>query len=189
MKRTVLVAILLSTLIGFTAAAEEARVISARGLAQYRVAPGEDWADLVNGAIVPVGSDVSTGIGAAVVLDVNGSILQIASLSRVRVALVEQAATEDRGFVEMRYGRVSADVRRSSGRGTDFRVYTPISTAAVRGTEFVYDGQSLEVLHGDVAFINTAGQHHSVREGQLSRTYMSDPIQSVEATILEERYF
>lgn len=189
MKRTILFAAILSITFGLGVIAEEARVVSVDGLVQYRDTPGNQWSNLIGGSVIPVGAEISTGIGAAVVLDLDGSTLRVGSLSRVRVAELTRTAGETRNTVEMRYGRVQASVRRSSGRGTDFRVYTPISTAAVRGTEFVYDGQSLAVLHGDVAFINTAGQHHSVREGQVSRTYMSDPIESVEATILEDRYF
>lgn len=189
MKRTIVSVLILFVVLGAGATADEARVVSVRGLAQYRTAGGDKWTDLAQGVDVPVGAEISTGIGAAVVLDLRGSSVQVGALSRIRVAELAQSATAQRSVVDLRYGRVQAEVRRSVGRGTDFRVYTPISTAAVRGTEFIYDGQSLEVIHGDVAFLNTAEQHHSVRQGQVSRTYMSDPIESVEATILEERYF
>ncbi len=170
-------------------AADEARVLSVEGLAQYRTVSGGTWVDVVDGARIPEGSEISTGIGARVLLDVQGSTVTVQPLSRLTVSAMETDSETTRSYIGMRYGRLAADVRRSSGRGTDFRVFTPISTAAVRGTEFLYDGYTLEVLHGDVSLQNTANQHHSVREGQVSRAYQGDAIESVEATILEDRYF
>jgi hypothetical protein len=99
------------------------------------------------------------------------------------------APSEERAALSMPYGRINATVRRADNGGMDFRVFTPISTAAVRGTEFGYDGFTLSVTEGDVAFTNRIGQAHSVREGQLSRTWGVAPIESVEQTLQEALNF
>jgi hypothetical protein len=181
--------ILLAALVVTGVVFADARVTSVDGLAQFRAAGTPTWRDVSVGTEIPVGSEIATGIGGSAVLDLNGSTLRVGSLSRVTVAAVETTPAASRSIMHMRYGRVGADVRRSAERGTDFRIYTPISTAAVRGTEFTYDGYTLDVSHGDVALGNLAGQLHSVRAGQTSRAYRYDSIESVEATLLEERSF
>ena len=66
---------------------------------------------------------------------------------------------------------------------------TPVSTAAVRGTAFTYDGTNLIVQEGDVSFSNLIGQRHSVRRSQTSRTWQYTDIQSVEATMEDNLTF
>ena len=86
----------------------------------------------------------------------------------------------------MPFGKVNARVRSADDRRSDFRVVSPVSTASVRGTDFVYDGISLQVTEGDVAIENLIGQTHSVRAGQESRAYAHEPIVSVETYLAEE---
>ena len=86
----------------------------------------------------------------------------------------------------MPFGKVDARVRSADDRRSDFSVTSPVSTASVRGTDFVYDGISLQVTEGDVEIENLIGQTHSVRAGQESRAYANETIVSVETYLAEE---
>jgi hypothetical protein len=72
--------------------------------------------------------------------------------------------------LNLNVGRMSARVRSSDGRTQDFQVRSPVSTAAVRGTDFEFDGAELIVQEGEVAFMNNYGQQRRVRGGEKSST-------------------
>jgi hypothetical protein len=67
-------------------------------------------------------------------------------------------------------GDVQASVKNASGAPPDFQIRSPISTAAVRGTQFTFDGYTLVVHEGTVAFFNRMGQLIYVQHGQNSET-------------------
>lgn len=160
-----------------------------QGLVQYRTPGNDTWLQLTSGTALPEGSTLISGTDGRARLEAGNSTIDLAPLSRIVVRTIDVSPSAERTELSMPYGRVDARVRRARDRGMDFSVYTPISTAAVRGTEFVFDGRSLAVQKGDVALFNTLGQEHSVRAGQLSRVWADEPIQSVEATLAEELAF
>jgi hypothetical protein len=65
-------------------------------------------------------------------------------------------------------GKVKAEVKLAKNEKFDLR--GPVSTAAVRGTEFEFDGFTVKVTNGVVAFINTVGQSRGVAAGEDSST-------------------
>jgi hypothetical protein len=166
-----------------------ATVAESRGTVQYRLPDAVAWMPLTVGAVLPEGSVVVSGTSGRAVIDAGNTTIVVEPLSRITIETARVAPSEERAALSMPYGRINATVRRADNRGMDFRVFTPISTAAVRGTEFGYDGFALSVTEGDVAFTNRIGQAHSVREGQLSRTWGVAPIESVEQTLQEALNF
>ena len=167
-------------------ASAAAQVLTVEGNVQYRLPSEIQWQGLRAGLELPAGTVIVSGIGSVATVELGEARVSVTPLSRLEIASFERQAQQDETALRLPYGRLQASVRRSGNRGTQFRVESPVSTAAVRGTEFGYDGHSLSVLKGDVAFSNLVGQEHSVRAGQLSRTWGHDPIESVEGT-LEQR--
>lgn len=151
----------------------EATVQSVRGQVAIRAAGGS-WEPARVGMAIQQNTTVSTGFGSSAVLNLGRSVVEVGQLTRLTLEqLVEREGTVSTDvFVPV--GRVRANVRTAEGRSADFEVRTPLSTAAVRGTEFVYDGWSLEVTEGVVAFANTLGQTRTVAAGQISVTTGSD---------------
>lgn len=180
-KQILLVAV--GLLVFAAGAAASARVLGVGGSVQYRLPATGTWQTLQAGMELPAGTVIVSGASGVASLEIGNASVQVIPLSRLEVASFQRHADRDETQLRLPYGRLQASVRRSGNRGTQFSVETPVSTAAVRGTEFAYDGRSLEVLHGDVAFSNLFGQEHSVRAGQVSRTWGHDPIESVEATL------
>ncbi len=181
----ILVLIITITAYGFA----DMKVQQTEGVVQYRLPEGSQWEALSLGQVLPQGATVISGSNGAAVLGAGNATIEIDPLSRVVISTSQMSTQQENTELTMRYGRVRSQVRRSQNRGTNFSVFSPVSTAAVRGTDFVFSGQELTVYEGDVAFSNLVGQQHSVRAGQTSRTWKHSDIESVEAVMLRDLSF
>jgi hypothetical protein len=65
---------------------------------------------------------------------------------------------------------VNAEVKVAPGLRQEFTLKGPPATAAVRGTEFVFDGVTVTVVNGLVFFSNNQGQGRGVGAGEQSST-------------------
>jgi hypothetical protein len=128
---------------------------------------------------------VSTGFNASAVLAVGSSRVTVDPISFLELSELSETETTDSATLDLSFGRVRSRVRSAEQRRTDFEVRSPVSTATVKGTDYVYDGSLLTVFEGDVSLQNSIGQSHSVRAGQRSRAYGYETIQSVEAYFAE----
>lgn len=128
------------------------------------------WSKTEQGAELPGDCRISTGFNSSAVLLVNGETrVTLKALSRLTV---EEAAKQSDGTQNTRLylgsGRIRADVKKSQGRIHDFKVRTPVATAAVRGTSFDMASGRLDVTEGTVTF--TVGSYSfTVKRGQSSR--------------------
>ena len=166
MKRMML-AIGLGLLVIAFAAAQTATVSTFSGKVEFRIGNGA-WQPVSAGLQIPLNATISTGFGASASLNVAGSTIQVAQLTRLTVEeLADDGSTVSTGvFVPV--GRVRATVTTPANRSTDFQLRTAQSTAAVRGTEFETNGWQLSVSEGIVEFANLAGQSRSVGAQQIS---------------------
>lgn len=132
-------------------------------------APGEAWQKAEEGMSISKGYLISTGFKAEAVLNIGPSQLIVKQLTRMELSeLVEKEGTISTGL-NLRVGKIRAEVRTTEGLRQDFRLTSPVSTAAVRGTSFEFDGVNLKVFEGTVAFTNRRGQTRSVNMGEASR--------------------
>jgi hypothetical protein len=166
------------------AAAEQIQVLSVDGMVRIHAADGS-WTRAGEGDVLSSGMSVSTGFNASAVLAVGSSRVTVDPISFLELSELSQTETTDSATLDLSFGRVRSRVRSTDRRGTDFEVRSPVSTASVKGTDFVYDGSLLTVFEGDVSLQNSIGQSHSVRAGQRSRAYGYETIQSVEAYFAE----
>ena len=131
--------------------------------------PGGTWKKAAAGMKLQKGYYISTGFKSEAVLVLGDSQVVVKQLTRMELEeLVEKQGTVHTGL-NLRVGRVRAQVSSSKGLKQKFTLKSPISTAAVRGTEFEYDGRNLTVYKGTVAFTNPLGQGRLVRAGGASR--------------------
>ena len=131
--------------------------------------PGGTWKKAAAGMKLQKGYYISTGFKSEAVLVLGDSQVVVKQLTRMELEeLVEKQGTVHTGL-NLRVGRVRAQVSSSKGLKQKFTLKSPISTAAVRGTEFEYDGRNLTVYKGTVAFTNPLGQGRLVRAGGSSR--------------------
>lgn len=129
---------------------------------------GGSWEGARVGMKVSKGTYISTGFRSSAVIDFGTSVLLVKELTRLQLEeLIEKEGTvETRLF--LRVGRIKAEVKSVEGLKQVFKLRSPTTTAAVRGTEFEFDGVSVKVYDGNVLFINRVGQTRSVAAGEKS---------------------
>jgi len=163
------------TIFPFVLSAQISAVVSElRGRVEL-LPPGGSWIAATQGAVVDKGTTISTGFNSTAVLKMGLSTVTVQQLTRMRLdQLVEQQGKISTSFT-LPIGRVQASVKSASGAPQDFQIRSPISTAAVRGTQFSFNGYVLIVNEGTVAFFNRLGQLLYVQHGQNSETNGESP--------------
>jgi len=133
-------------------------------------ATGGDWQPVNAGMKLDTGASISTGFSSTALLDLGTSTLKVAPLTRMQlVELIARQGSVSTTLV-LKVGKVNAEVKTAQGLRQDFTLKGPQATAAVRGTEFEFDGVSVKVINGLVFFTNTQGQGRGVGAGEESST-------------------
>jgi hypothetical protein len=143
--------------------AQEAVIKEIVGTVEVK-APGEAaWVPAEQGQTVAQAAMVSTGFKSTALIAIGNSTLTVRPLTRL--SLSELAAAEDgeKVNVNLRVGRVRADVKPPDAGKIDFTVRSPTATASVRGTVFDFDGTNLRVDEGRVHI--TGGDRSGVYVG------------------------
>jgi len=133
--------------------------------------PGEQtWGPASAGMEVPIRATISTGFGGGAVLELGASTLTVRQLTRLRIDELSTQNKVTRTNLTMPVGRIRADVKSTAGTATDFKLRSPVSTAAVRGTGFETDGSLLSVFESIVAFLSESGISINVGAGETGVT-------------------
>jgi hypothetical protein len=148
----------------------QAEFSEVNGKVEIRSAAGGAWTPAQVGMTIDRNTMISTGFNASAALRMGGSTVQVEQLTRMVFEEIVEQSDSVQTRLNLNVGRMSAQVRSADGRAQDFQVRSPISTAAVRGTGFSFDGERLEVSEGSVAFVNNHGQRRPVSAGQRSTT-------------------
>ncbi|PIE04519.1 MAG: hypothetical protein CSA76_03845 [Spirochaetales bacterium] len=155
MKKLLL--IILLTAAAAAVFAGEAILISFSGTVEIQE-PGGEWKAAEAGQFVSSRSMISTGFGSRARLKAGGMMLQLQPLTRVSISSLVQKGNTASTQVSLQSGRVRASrppVTRAKRRSIDFRVSTPVATAAVRGTDFEMGANNRLVTNeGIVEFSN-----------------------------------
>lgn len=133
--------------------------------------PGEQaWLPATAGMEVPIRATISTGFGGGAILELGATTLTVRQLTRLRIDELSTQNKVTRTNLVMPVGRIRADVKSTAGTSTDFKLRSPVSTAAVRGTGFETDGASLSVFESVVAFLSESGISINVGAGETGAT-------------------
>ena len=132
--------------------------------------PGGAWRPAAVGTKLALGASISTGFSSTALLDLGTSTLRVAPLTRMQLQeLVARQGTVSTSLF-LTVGKVHAEVKKVEGLRQDFTLRGPQATAAVRGTEFDFDGLIVNVVNGVVHFSNSIGQYRDVPGGEGSST-------------------
>ncbi|MCK5735705.1 MAG: FecR domain-containing protein [Spirochaetaceae bacterium] len=159
-------------------------VTQATGKVELRLSGGS-WQSIAAGAQVPVNATISTGFGSRAVLEGGGAVIRVEPLTRMSVDELQtnaEGGTDTR--LALRTGRVRATVRSTQAGKTRFRVSSPVATAAVRGTEFSFNGYRVDVAKGTVA-VSSASTGRSVNIPQGAGTLVDE--NGIPKTLAEAR--
>lgn len=151
MKRAILIAMAVYALVASAYAGPTAILSGIKGKVEVKSAQGS-WAPATEGMTIGLSSTISTGYDSTATLTIEKSTIVVKPLTRLTLdKLLEKSAGSVSASTYLRVGSVQAKVKASvPGTPQDFKVQSPYSTASVRGTEFVFDGQRLTVLDGTV---------------------------------------
>jgi hypothetical protein len=129
-------------------------------------APQADWVPARVGMTVSRGTTISTGFNSRALLDLGSSVLNVRPLTRLRLEeLLEREGTVQTELY-LRVGKVRAEVKSIAGTEQNFTLRSPVSTAAVRGTKFEYNGFDVLVTEGNVVYLTLLGQGRSYSSGE-----------------------
>jgi hypothetical protein len=131
---------------------------------------GKNWTPAAPKMVLEQGTTISTGFGSRLVIDIGESRLTVSPLTRLSLEEIVKRDTLNTTSMTLKVGKVNASVKSAPGERSTFTVKGPVSTAAVRGTEFSYDGYTLTVSEGTVAFSNLLGQETPVGAGDGGST-------------------
>jgi hypothetical protein len=131
--------------------------------------PGEAWLPAAVGMELPLRATISTGFNSQAILEIGSSVLTLRALTRIRIDELQVRDDVAVTGLTMPVGRIRAEVRSTEGLSTDFRVRSPVSTAAVRGTGFDNDGSTLVCFDKAVNFENHAGIATQVSKGETGK--------------------
>lgn len=137
------------------------------GMVQLK-APGGAWVTAKPGAKIDLGTVISTGFNSTAVLDLGTAQLQVHPLTRMRLDELLRQGNHVTTSVFLTVGVVHAHVDRLPSLTQSFQLRSPVSTAAVRGTQFTFGGNWVATHEGVVEFLNSAGLGRDVTTGESS---------------------
>jgi hypothetical protein len=109
-----------------------------------------EWEAAEAGQVLERASLISTGFRSTALIRIGNSNITVRPLTRLSLEEIVAEAGGERVTLNLRAGRIRADVKPPVGGRTDFSVRSPIATASVRGTVFDFDGTRLSVVEGRV---------------------------------------
>jgi ferric-dicitrate binding protein FerR (iron transport regulator) len=128
----------------------QATIREISGTVEIKAPGAADWAPASRGQVVEQRALISTGFKSSVLLAIGNSTLSVQPLTRLSLEELVLAGNSEKVDVNLRAGRVRANVRPPAGGTTGFTVRSPTATASVRGTVFEFNGTELRVDEGRV---------------------------------------
>lgn len=150
MKRVSLIFVFL--FICLTALSASVKVVSFTGKVKVKYPGDRRWSRLSVGDSLPSKAVVSTGFNSKIVLDVGNATLDVLPLTRMTVSEVTESSDTISTSLFLQGGKIKADVSKVEGKIHDFKIKSPVATASVRGTSFLFAGNTLYVERGIVDF-------------------------------------
>jgi hypothetical protein len=147
--------------------------------------PGAAWAAAVKGMRIDKGMTISTGFNSSATLQLGDSIVLAKALTRLTLDELVRKENTIQTSLNLRVGKVRAEVKSSEGLAQDFKLKSPVSTAAVRGTTIEGDGENTVCINGTVSVSNAVGQARTIGGGEQTKVSGSDAPKAAEQTKAE----
>jgi hypothetical protein len=164
--------------------AQTATLVDFKGKVEL-MKPGAAWAAAVKGMRIDKGMTISTGFNSSATLQLGDSIVLAKALTRLTLDELVRKENTVQTSLNLRVGKVRAEVKSSQGLAQDFKLKSPVSTAAVRGTTIEGDGENTVCIIGTVSVSNAAGQARTIGGGEQTKVSGSDAPKAAEQTKAE----
>lgn len=153
--------------VSFTFSAD-AIIKSSTGKVEIQAKGASEWKAVNQGQKIETGTIISTGFNSNAVLGIGNSEIFIKPLTRISLDELMSKGDVFKTDLNLKLGKVTADVKTTEGLKNDFTLKTPVSTAAVRGTKFTAGINTISVDSGKIAYSNKVGQTRTVSSGSSS---------------------
>jgi hypothetical protein len=183
MKRIVVMVIMLAVGMAWVYGQTPAAIVDIRGTVEIKAPGASAWRAAAEGEALERETLVSTGFRSTAQIRIGNSTIQVKPLTRLSLEEIQAASEGDRVAIQLRTGRVRAEVNAASEqRRMEFTVRSPIATASVRGTVFEFDTVNLSVTEGVVQFSGSDSSVVYVGGGQSSAP---DPVSGRSAAAVD----
>ncbi|MDR2133891.1 MAG: FecR family protein [Treponema sp.] len=167
--------------------AQEAVIREIRGTVEVKAPDAAAWTPASRGQAIALNTFISTGFKSSALVVIGNSTLTVQPLTRLSLEEIARAEGGEKVDVNLRTGRIRANVKPPVGGKIDFTVRSPSATASVRGTVFEFNGTQLQVDEGRVHLAGSGGNGTYVGAGKLARTDIeSGRTASAAETVKEE---
>jgi hypothetical protein len=166
--------------------AQTARIREINGRVEVKTPEALEWQAAKVGQVLDKASLISTGFRSTALVGIGNSTIVIRPLTRLSLEEIAAAREGEQVSLNLRAGRIRADVNPPAQGNISFTVRSPIATASVRGTIFEFDGSRLRVEEGRVylAGINAGGVY--IRQGQAVEAVTEKGKISIPIEIIKE---
>jgi hypothetical protein len=131
--------------------AQTAVVREITGTVEIKAPGAAEWQPAKKGEVLDQAFLISTGFKSTATIKIGNSDIIVRPLTRLSLEEIAAARDGEQVTLELRTGRIRANVKPPEGGGkTSFSVRSPSATASVRGTVFDFDGIHLKVEEGRV---------------------------------------
>jgi hypothetical protein len=140
------------------------------GTVEVKAPDAAAWSPASRGQTLMRDTLISTGFKSSALIAIGNSTLSVQPLTRLSLEELTQTEGSEKVGLNLRTGRVRADVKPPVGGKTEFTVRSPSATASVRGTAFEFDGIDIRVDEGRVHFTGGDRSGTYVGAGHQART-------------------
>jgi hypothetical protein len=140
------------------------------GTVEVREPNAAAWTAASRGQTLARNMFISTGFKSSALIAIGNSLLTVQPLTRLSLEELTQAEGSEKVDLNLRTGRIRANVKPPASGRTDFTIRSPTATASVRGTVFEFNGVQLRVDEGRVHLAGSSGNGTYVGTGHLART-------------------
>jgi hypothetical protein len=144
------VLMVMGVLMGTQIAAQTAVIRELSGRVEVKAPGAAEWKAAEPGQVLDRASLISTGFKSMALISIGNSTITVQPLTRLSLEEIAGAQEGERVVLELREGRIRADVKPPAEGKIDFSVRSPMATASVRGTVFEFDGNRITVGDGRV---------------------------------------
>ncbi|MDR2185468.1 MAG: FecR family protein [Treponema sp.] len=132
--------------------AMRAQIREITGRVELKAPHQEIWVNAVPGDYIEKETIIFTGFKSSALLMLGNSSLLVQPLTRLSLGEISAGGNNEGIDLELRTGRVRAEVRSPVGGKVNFAIKSHIATAAIRGTVFEFDTLNIRVAEGTVDF-------------------------------------
>jgi len=146
------------------------------GTVELKLPGAQDFTAAKIGDTLSRDTVVSTGFKSSALVEVGSAVITVRPLTRLTLTEISAASGSESVNVNLRTGRVRAELTPPAGTKASMSVTSPVATASVRGTKFEFDTRNLFVERGTVAFKGSRGGLALVNAGFQGKLDSSDKV-------------